>query len=264
MCEDTQPEWVALREVNGRVHMVELRDETRKIKGLGVLNPVKMLSGCKNGEKIGVGSKELTLLTPRLPEMIAGMQRRAQTISSKDAGLFITKLGIGPGDRVLEAGLGSAGLSLHLSRVLGSSGTLVNIEHREEHATVGMANLARAKSTWQQFPQHHLIIGDIAEKASQASEITKGFDAVILDLPEHVPAIIACAPYLGAGGRIACYCPVSSQLEDAWQTCEENGLQVEWAGELMAREWGRAGKGGMRPVNGPFGHTAFLLIAIKV
>ena len=42
-----------------------------------------------------------------------------------------------------------------------------------------------------------------------------------------------------------------------------NGLKVEWAGELMAREWGRAGKGGMRPVNGPFGHTAFLLIAIK-
>lgn len=36
---------------------------------------------------------------------------------------------------------------------------------------------------------------------------------------------------------------------------------VEWAGELMERRWGRAAKGGLRPVNGPFGHTAFLLVA---
>jgi tRNA A58 N-methylase Trm61 len=41
-------------------------------------------------------------------------------------------------------------------------------------------------------------------------------------------------------------------------------LNVEWAGELMERQWGRASKGGMRPVNGPFGHTAFLLIAQRL
>ena len=221
MNEDKQPEWIALRENNGRVHMVELRDETRKIKGLGVLNPLKIIKGAMNGDSIGIGSKEFTLLSPRLPEMILGMQRRAQTISAKDAGLFITKMGIGPGDRVLEAGIGSAGLSLHLARVMGDSGTLVNIEHREEHATVGMANLARAKSTWQQFPNHHLIIGDIAEKAALAAELVEGFEAVILDLPEHIPAINATSQYLNVGGRIACYCPVSSQLEDAWLACEE-------------------------------------------
>ena len=33
------------------------------------------------------------------------------------------------------------------------------------------------------------------------------------------------------------------------------------AGEVIEREWGKASKGGVRPVNGPFGHTAFLLIA---
>ena len=39
------------------------------------------------------------------------------------------------------------------------------------------------------------------------------------------------------------------------------GLEVEWAGEIIEREWGKASKGGVRPVNGPFGHAAFLLIA---
>ena len=48
------------------------------------------------------------------------------------------------------------------------------------------------------------------------------------------------------------------------EACEDAGLNVEWAGELMERQWGRASKGGMRPVNGPFGHTAFLLIAQRL
>ena len=72
-------------------------------------------------------------MPPRLQELIAGMARRAQTISSKDAGFIITKLGIGPGDTVLEAGLGSGGLSLHLAKVLGNSGHLVTAEPREKN-----------------------------------------------------------------------------------------------------------------------------------
>jgi tRNA A58 N-methylase Trm61 len=31
----------------------------------------------------------------------------------------------------------------------------------------------------------------------------------------------------------------------------------------MERKWGMASKGGMRPVNGAFGHTAFLLFAYR-
>ena len=77
----------------------------------------------------------------------------------------------------------------------------------------------------------------------------------------HVPAINSCAPLLKIGGRIACYCPLTSQLENSWLACEEAGLEVVWAGEIIERRWGKASKGGVRPVNGPFGHTAFLLIA---
>ena len=82
-------------------------------------------------------------------------------------------------------------------------------------------------------------------------------------MPNHDEAINSVAELLKPGGRIACYCPVTSQVEKAWDACEANNLHIEWAGELMERQWGRASKGGMRPVNGPFGHTAFLLIACK-
>ena len=44
------------------------------------------------------------------------MVRRAQTIGSKDAGFLVARLGLGPNDTVLEAGVGSAGLSLYVQR----------------------------------------------------------------------------------------------------------------------------------------------------
>ena len=255
--------WVALEEESGKVFVVQTTADTVKIKGLGVFNPAELLSGKNVGETVVIGQKILTILTPRLPELYRGMKRRAQTISAKDAGVLITKLGIGPGDVILEAGLGSGGLSLHLARVLGNSGTLLTIETRDEHAEVGLENLARAKQCLTQFPDHHHISGDISDVSMKITDLAGQVDGIILDLPNHQPAIDAVVGILKPGGRIACYCPVTSQVERAWEACEANNLQVEWAGELMERQWGRASKGGIRPVNGPFGHTAFLLIAYK-
>ena len=247
-----------LMESEGRVHIVEVLDEMVKHKGLGVINTATLLEGTKVGDEVLVGQKYLTIMPPRLQELISGMARRAQTISSKDAGFIITKLGIGPGDTVLEAGLGSGGLSLHLAKVMGNSGHLVTAEPREEHASVGLVNLSRASECFKEFPNHTHLEGLVEDVVPNME-----FDCVILDMPSHKAAIEACAPKMKFGSRLACYAPTTSQLETCWKTCEESGLTVEWAGELMERQWGVTSKGGMRPVNGPFGHTAFLLFAQK-
>ena len=254
----TMADYSVLMEKEGRIHVVEIIDEMVKHKGLGVINTATLLEGMQVGEEVLVGQKYLTIMPARLPELIAGMARRAQTISSKDAGFLISRLGIGPGDTVLEAGLGSGGLSLHLAKVMGASGHLVTVEPRDEHAKVGLLNLKRASECFNEFPKHTHLEG-MAEDVVLSDE----FDAVILDMPSHGPAIKACSPKMKFGARLACYAPTTSQLENCWKTCEESGLIVEWAGELMERQWGLTSKGGMRPVNGPFGHTAFLLIAQK-
>ena len=251
-------EYAVLMEKEGRIHVVQVTDEVTKHKGLGVLNSAALLGNVDVGDEVLIGQKYLTRMPANLPELISGMARRAQTISAKDAGALITKLGIGSGSTVLEAGLGSGGLSLHLAKVMGNSGHLVTAEPRSEHAEVGLLNLARAKSCFSEFPKHTHLEGKLEDIVPEID-----FDAIILDMPVHSPAIIASAPMLIFGGRIACYAPTTSQLEKCWRSCEEAGLTVEWAGELMERQWGVASKGGMRPVNGPFGHTAFLLIAQK-
>lgn len=260
----TLTEWAVLIEENGKTYVVELVDQQQKIKGLGVFNPSQTLQDITIGQSVIIGQKELKRMPVRLPELSKGMVRRAQTIGSKDAGFFLTKLGLGPNDAVLEAGIGSGGLSLYIQRVLGKDGVHVTVEPRAEHADVALENLRRASASWGQHPVHHHLEGTLEERADEAAELVEGFHAVVLDLPNHPPAIEASAPLLHPGGRLACYCPVSSQLERAWEACEAAGLTVEWAGELMEREWGRASKGGMRPVNGPFGHTAFLLVAQRL
>jgi tRNA (adenine57-N1/adenine58-N1)-methyltransferase len=253
--------WAVLGEDNGKTYVVQLLDEPQKVKGLGVFNAASLLADVEIGQHVVIGQKEVQRLPPRLPELSRGMVRRAQTIGSKDAGFFLARLGLGPGDTVLEAGIGSAGLSLYIARVLGKNGLHITSEPRTEHAEVALQNLERAKHCWDEFPTHLHLVGRVEEVVDAVTQATESVDAIVLDLPDHPSAIAATAGLLNNGGRLACYCPVTSQLERAWEACEAAGLTVEWAGELMEREWGRASKGGMRPVNGPFGHTAFLLVA---
>ena len=255
------PHWAVLAEPNGRIHAFEVVDENTKVKGLGVFNPAQSLAGVEMGDDVHIGQKSLIRLPPRLPELNAGLVRRAQTISPKDAGFIVARLGLGPGDRVLEAGIGSGALSLHIARVLGDSGHHVTVEPRPEHAEVAEINLERARGSWHATPHHDHVEGCIEDVTEQLAALCAAYDGVVLDLPDHPPAVAAVAPLMAVGARLVCYCPVTKQLERAWEACEAAGLTVEWAGELMEREWGRASKGGMRPVNGPFGHTAFLLVA---
>ena len=258
-----QAQWSVFVETEGKVHIIEMIPGVRKIKGLGVIDALETFSEANYGEEVLVGQKVLTRVPLRLPEMTKGMLRRAQTISAKDAGFITSRLGIGPNDRVLEAGIGSGGLSMYIARVLGSSGIHVTVEPRNEHAEVALENLRRAREAWTEFPTHHHIEGSIEDVVDDIRTCSEYFDGIILDLPEHPSAINAVASLLDIGGRLICYCPVTSQLESAWIACEQAGFEIEWAGELIERQWGKASKGGVRHVNGPFGHTAFLLVAYR-
>ena len=253
---------VLIREEGGKVYLVHLVNETLKVKGLGVFNPNNLLSDLKIGDNIGIGQKTLQRIPMRLPEFISCMKRRAQTISAKDAGWLISNMGIGSNDVVLDAGLGSAGLALHLAQVLGSDGTLITVEVRDDHADIGLENLTSAKECFPEFPNHKHHSGLVQEVVK--SDDIPLLDACILDMPDHSEAIHACSEKLRIGARLACYAPNSIQVERCWLDCESAGLEIEHCVEIIERPWSRTSKGGMRPSKGLFGHTAFLLIAKKI
>ncbi|MBU38444.1 MAG: hypothetical protein CMA59_02845 [Euryarchaeota archaeon] len=234
------------------------------MKGLGRFDAEKILEGYSIGDRITVGQKSLSIVNPRLPEARRNMSRRAQVIGAKDAGFLVSWMGIGVGSKVLEGGHGSGGLAMHLASVLGGSGTLISVENRIEHAEVGSSNMKRLEQVLPEFPDWRLIEADLADVGSQASEICDSLDAVIIDMAEPWTVLSEIVPLLRIGGRLACYCPTTSQLEKSWDEVERLGLIVEWSGEMVERRWTKASKGGVRPGNQPMGHTAFLLISAKI
>jgi|TARA_B110000263_G_C15304254_1_gene509529 tRNA (adenine57-N1/adenine58-N1)-methyltransferase len=257
-------EWVALREDDGRAYLLQKKPGEIKIKGLGRFDSEELLRGFSIGDRIKVGQKSLTIVEAALPEARRNMFRRAQTIGIKDSGFLLSWMGIGVGSRVLEGGHGSAGLAMHIANVLGNNGTLISVEVREEHAQVGKQNMDRLKEILPEFPDWHLIVGDLMDIEEKVKQICENIDAAIIDMAEPWTVVNSIIPILRIGGRIACYCPTTSQLEKSWNACEDAGLEIEWAGEMIERKWSKASKGGVRPGNQPMGHTAFLIIAAKI
>jgi tRNA (adenine57-N1/adenine58-N1)-methyltransferase len=258
------PNWVALREDDGRAYLVNNVPGEVKIKGLGRFDPSVLLEGYSLGDRITVGQKSLTIVEAALPEARRNMNRRAQTIGIKDSGFLISWMGIGTESRVLEGGHGSAGLAMNLANVIGSKGYLVSVENRPEHAEVGRSNMERLAEFSTDFPSWNLLEMDLQNAASEVAGICGKLDAAIIDIAEPWTVVPEISQTLRIGGRIACYCPTTAQLEKSWNEVENEGLIVEFAGEIIERRWSKAGRGGVRPGNQPMGHTAFLLIAAKI
>ena len=256
--------WMALREDDGRAYLVNNVPGEVKIKGLGRFDPSVLLEGYSLGDRITVGQKSLTIVEAALPEARRNMNRRAQTIGIKDSGFLISWMGIGTGSRVLEGGHGSAGLAMNLANVMGSNGYLISVENRPEHAEVGRSNMERLAEISTDFPSWNLLEMDLQNAASEVVGICGELDAAIIDIAEPWTVVPEISQILRIGGRIACYCPTTAQLEKSWNKVEEEGLIVEFAGEIIERRWSKAGRGGVRPGNQPMGHTAFLLIAAKI
>ena len=256
--------WMALREDDGRAYLVNNVPGEVKIKGLGRFDPSVLLEGYSLGDRITVGQKSLTIVEAALPEARRNMNRRAQTIGIKDSGFLISWMGIGTESRVLEGGHGSAGLAMNLANVIGSKGYLVSVENRPEHAEVGRSNMERLAEFSTDFPSWNLLEMDLQNAASEVVGICGELDAAIIDIAEPWTVVPEISQTLRIGGRIACYCPTTAQLEKSWNEVENEGLIVEFAGEIIERRWSKAGRGGVRPGNQPMGHTAFLLIAAKI
>src|SRR5438105_6100793 len=74
----------------------------------------------------------LLAVRPTFAEQVTGRRRQAQPIYPKDLGAILVAADIHPGAKVLEAGTGTAALTLALWRSVGPEGHVTSYELREE------------------------------------------------------------------------------------------------------------------------------------
>jgi tRNA (adenine57-N1/adenine58-N1)-methyltransferase len=235
----------------GYVHLVQLDGKgARKQRGLGVHDPGK-LAGLAYGAEVMQGAKRVVLVRPTLTDLSHSVPRKAQIILPKDASRIVFELGLGPGDRVLESGIGSGAATLALCWCVGASGKVVSQELREEFAQFAQENVAAAGMA----DRLEVHIGDLTQGV--APGVKGPFDAVLLDQPEPWLALPHLTPHLAAGARVACYTPQVVQMEAVVRSMREAGFVDVRAMELIERGW-EVKERGSRPSFDGLGHTAFL------
>lgn len=187
---------------------------------------------------------------PALEEYVMKMPRGAAIIYPQDARQIVGLADIAPGDRVLEAGVGSGALSLHILRMLAGRGELVSYELREDFAEIAKKNVQR----YQDVDNWTVVIDDLAN-LSKAEK----FDAVILDMLNPWDYLELVEQVLLPGRFLVSYVATTTQMSRLVELMKVTGNWFEpKASEDLHREWHLQGLA-VRPNHRMVGHTGFLV-----
>lgn len=205
--------------------------------------------------------EEYLALRPLLTDFVMSMPRGAAIVYPKDAAQILSLADIFPGARVVEAGVGSGALSLHLLRAIGPEGELHSFERREEFADIARANAAAFAG---KHPENWTIrVGDLQEELPSALE-DGSVDRVVLDMLAPWECVGVAADALAPGGVIICYVATVTQLSRTVEELRRSGLFTHpQASETMVRGWHVEGLA-VRPDHRMVGHTGFLVTARRL
>ena len=192
---------------------------------------------------------------PTLADYVTNLPRSSQVIYPKDIGAILMYGDIFPGATVVEAGMGSAALTMALLRAIGPSGHLSSYEIREEAILQSKENIDAMDQSVANFC---LREEDIYEGILEDS-----VDRVILDLPEPWKVIGSAGRKLVPGGIMVCFLPTILQVHNLAFTLQtESSFEMVESVEILLRPWHIAANSA-RPMHRMVGHTGVLVSARK-
>ena len=205
-----------------------------------------------------VGGISYLAQRPQLLDFVLSMPRGATVVYPKDAARIVSLADLEPGGRALEAGAGSGALTCSLLRSVGSTGSVLSYERRDDFAEVARKNVA----TWfgAAPTQWELRVGDLQEAEIEAGS----FDAVVLDMLAPWECLDIAARALRPGGAFVVYVATATQLSRVAEALRASG---EWAEpraeESLIRTWHLEGLS-VRPDHRMIAHTGFLVVSRRL
>ncbi|MDO5720273.1 MAG: tRNA (adenine-N1)-methyltransferase [Actinomycetaceae bacterium] len=206
------------------------------------------------------GGRHFQILRPRLADYVMSMPRGAAIIYPKDAGQIVAFGDIFPGARVLEAGVGSGGLTLFLLSAIGTGGELVSVDQRADFATIAQGNV----DLWfgGRHPAWTVKVGNFNDVAYARK--TESIDRVVLDMLAPWECLAAAEHVLVPGGIVLIYVATVTQLSRVREEIVRSGrFTPPEAWESSIRPWHLDGLA-VRPTHRMVAHTGFLLMARKM
>lgn len=195
--------------------------------------------------------KPFYLFQPSLSDLILNIRRTTQIIFPKDVGYILVKMGIMPGQTVVEAGTGSGALTTALAFAVGSTGQVVTYEIRPE-----MIELAR----------RNLEAFGLAERTIfKHRDIRDGFDetnvpALFMDIPRPQDYLTQVRATLSPGGFFGCILPTTNQVSELLTALHRENFAFVEVCELLLRFYKPAAER-LRPTDRMVAHTGYLVFA---
>ncbi|KAI3367959.1 hypothetical protein L3Q82_026783 [Scortum barcoo] len=178
-----------------------------------------------------------------LEDYVLYMKRGPAIAYPKDAATMLMMMDVSEGDCVLESGSGSGAMSLFLSRAVGSKGSVLSVEVREDHYRRAVQNYKRWRTSWslrrgEEWPDN--VQFHNADLGSASSLLAgRGFHAVALDLISPHLVLPTVIPHLHHGAVCAVYLANITQVIDLLEgiRCLALPLLCERIVDVPIRDW---------------------------
>lgn len=194
------------------------------------------------------------LLQPSLADLLVDLPRATQILYPKDIGFILVTMGVGPGQKVLEAGTGSGSMTTALAYAVGNEGRVVSYEIRPD-----MQNLARKNLT---------RFGLASRVDFKLRDIQQGFDetdadSFFLDVPNPYDYIAQVRAALKPGGFLCCLIPTFNQVEKTLFAMRQNKFAFIEVCEILLRYY-KPEPTRLRPTDRMVAHTGFLVFGRRI
>ena len=245
-------ERVLLIDAKDRRYLVRLRVGATFHTHAGLVSHDDVIGIDEGGVVEGSTGRRFLVLRPTLADVILKMPRGAQVIYPKDLGAILVSADIGPGMRVLEAGVGSGALSMTLLR---AGATVVGYELREEFAQRARENVVAMLGD---DVAYDVLIRDVTEGIDE-----RALDRVLLDMPNPWDVVGPAAAALRPGGILLCYLPTINQTAQLREALASGPWGLAESAELLRRTW-HIEQRSVRPDHRMVAHTGFLTTARRL
>jgi tRNA (adenine57-N1/adenine58-N1)-methyltransferase len=193
-------------------------------------------------------------LKPLVRDRILKTDRRTQVLYPKDIGYILIHLGIGPGNRIVEAGTGSGALTMSLANAVKPNGIVYSYEINPEFQIVATRNIERSGlKDYVKLQQGDITMGINEEDV----------DAVVLDMA--VPwLVVPCAfNALTGSGVFVSFSPTIEQVMKTTTALHQYPFVEIETIELMLRKI-TVSKNKTRPQTRMLGHSGYITSARKI
>ena len=247
-------ETVYLEDASGKRVWLNVAYGMIKVRSLGAIDGTRFRD-LDEGDAVTIVGREYRVFRPGVLELMESLDRGAQIITAKDAATILMHCDVKAGDRVIEVGAGSGGLTTALLHAVAPTGCVLTLELKEANALLAKKNVSRVglDRYW------NYRIGNARE---MPVDVDWQADVLTMDMPDPWMALDNLGKHLRSGGRLCAYVPNMNQMESVVCALREHDYSSVHALENIQRGL-EVHRGRVRPSFEMLGHTGYLIFARK-